>query len=90
MSLILFVLLCYLVSFMAQIKDKELLLKIAARIKQLRAMHHLSQEAFFNDTNIHIARIETGDLNISVSTLNAICNYFNLSLKDFFSEGFDS
>jgi transcriptional regulator with XRE-family HTH domain len=75
---------------MAQIKDKELLTMIAARIKQLRARHDLSQEAFFNDTNIHIARIETGDLNISVSTLNAICKYFNISLKDFFSEGFES
>lgn len=80
----------YLVLFMAQIKDKELLTMIAARIKQLRARHDLSQEAFFNDTNIHIARIETGDLNISVSTLNAICKYFNISLKDFFSEGFES
>lgn len=36
------------------------------------------------DTNIHIARIETAKVNISVSTLKAICDYFGISLAEFF------
>ena len=69
---------------MAQLSDKELLKQIANRIKGLRKEKGITQEAFYNDTNIHIARIEVGKTNVSVSTLNAICNYFDISLKDFF------
>jgi transcriptional regulator with XRE-family HTH domain len=64
--------------------NKELLLKIAQRIKQLREEKGISQEVFYIDTDIHIARIETGKLNITVSTLQSICDYFEISLMDFF------
>jgi transcriptional regulator with XRE-family HTH domain len=64
--------------------NKELLLKIAQRIKQLREEKNISQEVFYIDTDIHIARIETGKLNITVSTLHDICGYFEISLSDFF------
>ena len=62
-----------------------MLLKIARRIKQLREEKNISQEMFYIDTDIHIARIETGKMNITVSTLQAICEYFEISLHDFFS-----
>ncbi|MDR2993265.1 MAG: helix-turn-helix domain-containing protein [Bacillus cereus] len=45
----------------------------------------ISQETFYIDTDIHIARIETGKANITVSTLNDICIYFGISLTDFFT-----
>ena len=60
--------------------NQKLLYKIANKIKQLRELQNVSQEMFYIDTDIHIARIETGKLNISVSTLQDICNYFNISL----------
>jgi transcriptional regulator with XRE-family HTH domain len=66
--------------------NKGLLLKIAQRIKQLREEKSISQEVFYIDTDIHIARIETGKLNITVSTLQAICDYFEISLLDFFKD----
>jgi transcriptional regulator with XRE-family HTH domain len=66
--------------------NKELLLKIAQRIKQLREEKNVSQEVFYIDTDIHIARIETGKLNITVSTLQDICGYFDISLFDFFKD----
>lgn len=69
---------------MGQLKDEELLKKIAAEIKKLREEKGISQEAFYFDTNIHIARIETGKNNLSISTLAAICNYFSLPLSTFF------
>jgi transcriptional regulator with XRE-family HTH domain len=71
---------------MGQIKNKKLLRVVVLRIKDLREKHKITQENFYNDTNIHIARIERGKQNISISTLDAICKYFNLPLSVFFSE----
>jgi transcriptional regulator with XRE-family HTH domain len=71
---------------MSQIKNKKLLKSIAIQLKELRLHHNITQEDFYNDTNIHIARIETGNNNISISTLDAICKYFDISLSKFFSK----
>ena len=67
-----------------QYQDKELLNKIILTIKQVRKKHGVTLENFYFETGIHLARIEQGKTNISVSTLSKICNYFNLSLGDFF------
>lgn len=64
--------------------NTELLLKIAQRIKRLREEKNISQEMFYIDTDIHVARIETAKINITVSTLQDICTYFSISLADFF------
>jgi transcriptional regulator with XRE-family HTH domain len=69
---------------MAQVKNQVLLKKIAHRIKVLREKKALTQEQFYNDTGIHLGRIETGTLNITVSTLDAICRYLDISLDEFF------
>lgn len=68
---------------MAQLRDKILLKRIAIVIKELRENEGLTQEAVYNDINIHIGRIETAKANLSVSTLSAICKYFKISLSDF-------
>jgi transcriptional regulator with XRE-family HTH domain len=47
---------------------------------------HLTQEDVYNDTNVHLARIETGKINVSISTLKHLCDYFDVSLKDFFKK----
>ena len=69
-----------------QYKDKELLEKIILTIKEVRKKHGVTLETFYFDTGIHLARIEQGKTNISVSTLSKICDYFNLELSQFFSE----
>jgi transcriptional regulator with XRE-family HTH domain len=69
-----------------QIKDDELLSKIVFGIKKLRQEKNITQEEFYNYTGIHISRVETGNINISVSTLREILNYFQISLKEFFNE----
>jgi transcriptional regulator with XRE-family HTH domain len=66
--------------------NRELLLEIAQKIKQLREEKGISQDIFYIDTDIHIARIEIGKLNISVSTLQDIYAYFEISLSDFFKD----
>ncbi|WP_130735600.1 helix-turn-helix transcriptional regulator [Flavobacterium sp. J27] len=67
-----------------QYHNKELLEKIILNIKELRKINHISLETFYFDTGIHLARIEQGKTNITVSTLSKICSYFNITLSDFF------
>ena len=67
-----------------QFQDAEHLKTIILTIKEVRKKHGVTLETFYFDTGIHLARIEQGKTNISVSTLSKICNYFNLSLGDFF------
>jgi transcriptional regulator with XRE-family HTH domain len=69
---------------MGQLKNQALLKKIAQRVKELREKAGVTQEDFFNDTGIHLGRIETAKVNISVSTLDTICKYFKISLDQFF------
>ena len=71
---------------MAQVRDKILIEKIALRVKLLREEKGLTQEVVYNDTNIHFARIESLQVNPTVSTINAICKYFEISLSEFFED----
>ena len=75
---------------MGQTKDEVLLKKIALRLKALREERGLSQEQLYSETDIHIARIETAKVNISVSTLSKLCCYFKISLTELFSKIDDS
>lgn len=68
---------------MGQIRDNKLLQKIALVVKQLREEKGVSQEEVYNETNIHIGRIETAKANVTVSTLGALCRYFKVSLSEF-------
>ena len=68
---------------MGEIRDSKLLQKIALVIKKLREEAELTQEDVYNDINIHIGRIETAKANLSVSTLSALCKYFNIKISDF-------
>lgn len=67
----------------SQLKDTELLKVIAEKLKVIRYEKGLTQEDVYNDTGVHISRIETARVNITVSTLNALCKYYDISLVDF-------
>ncbi len=69
---------------MAQLRNDSLLDRIAARVKELREEKGVTLEEFYNDTNIHLSRLEHSKANVTVSTLKAICKYFDLSLHQFF------
>lgn len=71
---------------MGRLRNNKLLLQaIAARLRELRKERDLSQIDVYIDTDIHIGRIERGRTNISVSTLWDICEYYNISLAEFFA-----
>ncbi len=69
-----------------QYQNKELIDKVITKIKDLRKENGVTLESFYFDTGIHLARIEQGKTNFTVSTLYKICEYFNITLKDFFKD----
>jgi transcriptional regulator with XRE-family HTH domain len=67
-----------------QFKNIELLEKIVVSIKDIRKSKNITLEIFYIDTGIHLARIEQGKQDITISTLSKICDYFEMSLSEFF------
>lgn len=68
---------------MGQLRDTKLLKNIALVLKELREGRGLTQDEVYDETKIHIGRIETARANLSVSTLSALCKFFRISLSDF-------
>ncbi|MCT4698352.1 helix-turn-helix domain-containing protein [Tenacibaculum haliotis] len=58
--------------------------KIALCLKILREEHNITLNDFYIDTGIHLARIEQGKTNVTIFTLHKICDYFNITMLDFF------
>lgn len=71
---------------MAQLRDEKLLKRIALAAKELREEKGLTQETVYNDTNIHVGRIESAVSNLSISTLSALCKYYKIKLSDFMKQ----
>lgn len=63
--------------------NKVLVEKIVLKIKKLREQKGVTLQEFYNDTGIHLARIESQKRDIPISTLNRICEYFDLTLSEF-------
>ena len=68
---------------MSQQRDKRLLQKIAITLKGLRDAAGLRQTDVYDETGIHIGRIETANANLSISTLSALCRFYEISMSDF-------
>lgn len=71
---------------MSQIKNQKLVEQVALKLKAIREERHLTQEIVYHDTGIHIGRIEAGSANITLSTLDSLCTYFDTDLAIFFNE----
>lgn len=65
-------------------KNSILISQIILCIKELRKNKKVTLEVFYFDTGIHLARIEQGKQDISISTISKICDYFEISISDFF------
>lgn len=57
---------------------------VVEKLKMLRHQHGLSQDDVYIDTDINIARIESGKGNVSISTIADLCRYYKITLRDFF------
>ncbi|MDA3613605.1 helix-turn-helix domain-containing protein [Polluticaenibacter yanchengensis] len=75
---------------MKQIKNDVLVRAIAIVFKRLREKTGLSQEKVMDDLKIdkglslHVGRLETAKINPTISTIDALCVYYNISLSNFF------
>lgn len=58
--------------------------KISLQIRKIRRQNRVTQDRFYNETNINIARLESGKIDIRLETLRKICVYFEISLSVFF------
>lgn len=61
--------------------NDELLLNLANRLKELRKQKEVTQEDVYNDTGVHVARIEQGKRDIAYTTLCKLAEYFEVDLN---------
>lgn len=64
-------------------ENNEILLTLAKRLKELRKQKNVTQEDVYNDTGIHVARIEQGKRDISFTTLCKLAEYFGVNINSF-------
>jgi transcriptional regulator with XRE-family HTH domain len=70
---------------MTKIRDIELLKSFGQNLKKIRENKNLSQEelAYRSDIPINqVGRIERGQVNTTISTLNSIAKALDIQLKD--------
>jgi transcriptional regulator with XRE-family HTH domain len=76
--------------FMSQIRNEKLIKAIALVFKRVRDGLEISQDQVMNDLkidkelSIHLGRIETAKSNPTISTIEALCSYYKISLSNFF------
>lgn len=67
-----------------------MLVKIGNRIKELRTNKlKITQEEFAKALGVdrtYLSRVESGKQNITISTLETICNKLQISFSDFFHD----
>lgn len=69
-----------------QRRNKILMRAIAERLRELREERGFSQQYVYIDTDLNIGKIEVGETNISVSTLFILCDYYGVTLEEFFKD----
>lgn len=69
-------------------EEKELLASLSQKLKELRRVKGVTQEEVFNDTGIHVDRIEQGKRDISFTTLCKLAIYFGVDLSAFTPHSF--
>ena len=66
--------------------NEFLMTQVAKKLKELRSVKNLTQAEVYRQTKIHIGRIESGNSNITMSSLSELCKFYQISFEDFFKE----
>ena len=64
--------------------NDKLLRSIAARLKQLRTERGYTQEVVTDRTGVNVGLYEVGSTNITVILLTVLCNFYEVTLEEFF------
>lgn len=68
-------------------KDEELLRTIAKNVKKFRKTNNMTQEVLAHNSGLavrHLQKIESGTLNVTVTTINKIASALNIHPSDLF------
>lgn len=65
-------------------RNEKLLREVSKRLKQLREAKGVSQADVYIDTDLNMARVEGGKTSLSLSTLSRLCDYYGITLEEFF------
>lgn len=60
--------------------------QVAAGLKAVRLKRNLTQEVVRFDTDLNIARIESGRHSVSLTTIADLCDYYHITPGEFFRE----
>ena len=69
-----------------QRRNDILLAIIGEKLVKLREARGLSQQKVYIHTGIDMDMIERGEYNLTLTTLSDLCDYYNISIKEFFKE----
>lgn len=69
-----------------QRRNDFLVEQVVERLKSIRRARGLTQENVRFDTDLNIGRVESGRHSISLTTLSDLCDYYGISLADFFRD----
>ena len=87
MCVVIFFLIYPLLCNMKRQRRNDILVEqVVERLKSIRRAHGLTQENVRFDTDLNIGRIESGRHSISLTTLADLCDYYDISLEDFFKD----
>lgn len=67
-----------------QRRNDILLAAIGDKLVKIREAKGLSQQRVYIHTGLDMDMIERGEYNLTLSTLSDLCDYYNISLKEFF------
>ncbi len=64
--------------------DHKLVRQVTDKLRKIRKAHRLTQTAVYEDTGIHIGRIESRDTNLTITAIGILCKYYEIPLEEFF------
>lgn len=64
--------------------NDTLLRSVASRLKQIRIERGLTQEVVTDRTKVNVGLYEVGTTNITIVLLTVLCNFYNVTLEEFF------
>lgn len=59
---------------------------VAHRLKELRIQRNLPQEYVYENTGLNLSRIESGETNLSLVTLDVLCRFYQVELHELFTD----
>lgn len=65
-------------------RDSEFVDKLAQRLRELRNSKLHTQEVLIDNVHLTIGNYETGDKIPTLMSILKICNYYNISVQEFF------